>query len=620
LRKFVLGLTILLSLACASRSPDGDEAGEGEGRQGRPPTLVIAVPDEPDQLVPPFSRSPASAAIWPWVLPSLVRVAGDSLGRGRIEGDLAVSWQSEDGGKSVRFFLDAGRLWEDTTSVGAADVVESYRLYRDPALGGEWAKRLEEIASVEAPGDGGGTVLFRFRRALSRTRALQLAALPLISSEQWAKTKDRKPALGEPGRPVHSAGPFRIEEWRPGEYLRLVRNPFAPEGRTPRSERILLRFVPAGRSRVLQLQAGVADCAIDLPAEEIPHLRDEFPDLRLMRAGACGAGAIAWNLDDPIWGGLALRRALCAALDVDRLRRAAAGEAEGSIGAPCRGFLLDARTEDAVLPSERAVVRVVPDLPVAPAVSAAPAESAASPVVPAMAVERAVFPPDSTARSAIATVEALPSSSAAGPPATGVAAGPTPAAVGPVEEATPIVETPTIAPDLSTFGPPTLEILYCASEPRRERVAIELALQLDKLGVPFRLSALSEDECADRIAQRRFEAVVLEYALPSLPDLGEVYGTGGAGNVAGLSDASTDSLIALARSAAADTIPDAWDRVELRATAMLPCLFFERRLRIDGLGPRAGGYHPAPNQPYGDLLTLVRQEAPVASSGGRGRR
>jgi hypothetical protein len=40
------------------------------------------------------------------------------------------------------------------------------------------------------------------------------------------------------------------------------------------------------------LEAGLVDCAIDLPAEEVDAIRDHAPALRFARAGISGIGAI----------------------------------------------------------------------------------------------------------------------------------------------------------------------------------------------------------------------------------------------------------------------------------------------------------------------------------------
>ncbi len=512
----VLPLLTLWIVSCSHRDGgDADRASAVDALAARPQMLVVAVAEEPDQLVPPFARSSASAAIWPWILPSLVRVEAESLGAGRFVGDLASSWEMEEGGRAVRFYLGS-RMWEDTTYVGAQDVVTSYRLYRDPTLGGDWSARLSDIASVEAPGGVQGVVLFTFRRPVSRQRALQLAALPLIEAEQYEKTKDRRPVLGEPGRPVNAAGPFRVEEWKQGESIRLARHPYPPEGRIPRADRLLIRFVPAGRSRAFQIEQGLADIAIDLPIEEVNRLREEGSnEIRLVRAGAVAVEALAFNLDHPIWGRWDLRHLSQARLDPRKLRRAAADdEAVDAVGF-CSGIL--------------------------------------------------GLPPDSGA--------------------TGVPAD--------------SMDAP-----FALLGSPSLEILYDAANARDERIAVDAALQLDHLGVACRLRPLPAPDCAARIAGRIFDATVIGWTIPATGDVGEIWRTGGSANVSGLSDTRTDSLVALARSPAADTVSGVWERVDRRARSLATCIFVERRARIDGVGPGAIGYRADPLHAYGDLLML----------------
>ena len=514
----VLPLLTLLILSCSRR--DGGDAGRAPAGAlgGRPQMLVVAVAEEPDQLAPPFAHSSASAAIWPWILPALVRVEADSLGAGRFVGDLATSWQMEDGGRAARFFL-GGRMWEDTTSVSAHDVVTSYRLYRDANLGGDWPARLTEIASVESPAGAAGIILFQFRRPLSEQRALQLAALPLIEAEQYEKTKERRPMLGEPGRPVHAAGPFRVEEWKQGESIRLARHPFAPEDRVPRADRILIRFVPAGRSRALQLEQGIADIAIDLPVEEARRLREEGnQDIRLARAGAIAVEALAFNLDHPVWGRWDLRHAARTRLDPGLLARAAVGGGEDGEAALCSGIL------------------------------GLPPDSAQAPV---------------------------PADSAQAP--------------------------------FALLGAPSLEILYDTADARSERIAVDATLQLDRLGVACRLRPLPARDCVTRIAGRLFDATVVSWTIPATGDIGEIWRSRGSANTTGLSDTRTDSLVAWARSPAADTVSGVWERVDRRARTLEACIFVDRRARIDGVGAGAIGYRADPYHAYGNLLSLEWQ-------------
>jgi hypothetical protein len=564
---WLLILAIGAHLGCARRSEQPESLGRGSRGSddaGGRAAFTVCVAEEPDQLVPPFARTEGSSAIWEWILPSLIRFDRDTTGNGRPSGDLAVSWQQEDGGRAMRFVLDGGRFWEDTTQVSAADVVTTYGLYRDPERGGGWASHLEEIASVEGSGDG-RSVLFRYRRPLSRDRALELAALPCISSKQWEAVRDRSPLLGEPERPVHAAGPFRIEEWRRGEFLRLAAHAFPPDDRVPRTQRIILRFVPSGIARGMQVEQGVADVAIDLPVEEVVRLRREAPGTRVVRAGVCQVEALAWNLDDPIWGGFGIRNAGLRALDAGGLRRAASGSL-GSSALPCPGFLPIADTT----PEERRTADST-------AVDDRRDRSEPSGLL--------------TAADSSSWSNAGGDGSASADSGTGGFA---------------IDSTPRVGLDLSSYGPPSLELLFDRANARRERVAVEILLQLRRSSVPVRLVPLSAAEVWSRIGERRFQAVLVGWWVPAAGAIGEIWGSRGSANVSGLSDPSADSLLSLARSPAADTMAGSWERLERRGRATLSYAFVERRVRYDGLAEGVTGYTPSPMRAYGDLVKVER--------------
>lgn len=564
----VLALVIGSPCGCSRRNSNddsrADDRADADGPDGRA-VLTVSVAVEPDQLVPPFAKTAGAAAIWEWILPSLVRFDGDSLGAGRPVGDLAASWQQEDDGRAMRFFLDQGRFWQDTTQVTAEDVVTTYGLYREPRPESLWPGRLDAIQSVEGSPDG-GSVLFRFRRPLSRARALELAALPCISSRQWEALRDRSPLLGEPERPVHAAGPFVIEEWRRGEYVRLVAHPFPPRDRIARTRRIQLRFAPAGIARGLQVEQGVADVAVDLPVEEILRLRREAPDVTIVRAGVASVQAITWNVDDPIWGGVGIRNAAARALDRVRLLRAAAGGMPSS-AMPCDGFLkLEHGSETAPRP-------------------ASPLDDVAT----LQRTDSAAAATDDTTAAVAGTPEAAPDSSHAAGEGVQLAR-----------------EAPRGGLDLAAYGSPELEILFDATSERRQRIAVEMLLQLRHASVPARLVPQGAGELWRRIAERRFQAVIAEWSISHPGAIGEIWGSGGSANVAGLTDSSADSILAFARSPAADTTSGAWERLERRGRATASHVFVERRVRYDALAPGVRGYRPSPLRPYGDLLVLEK--------------
>jgi ABC-type transport system substrate-binding protein len=253
-------------------------------------------------------------------------------------GDLAESWSIEGGGTRARFALATDRLWEDTTRVGAEDVVESYRLYRDPRISQHWPARLREITSVRGDDAGPNIVVFRFRSGLSRERILQFATLPLICAHQWQRHWERKPPLGIPKRLPLAAGSFRFLEWTATSSIVLARHPFPPDGRRPASDKLEIRIVPPERGRMLQFTLGACDLAVDLPLEEVVHRRDGPRRDDLIRAEIDRIETVVWNLNDPLMSRQDLRRFVADALDHDQLRWTLARRDRFVLGAACDQF------------------------------------------------------------------------------------------------------------------------------------------------------------------------------------------------------------------------------------------------------------------------------------------
>jgi hypothetical protein len=322
----------------------------------------------------------------------------------------------------------------------------------------------------------------------------------------------------------------------------------------------MLRIAPIGRSRSLQVEQGIADLAIDVPPEEAQRLQEESRRIQLRPGGPVEVEAIVWNLDHAIWGSWELRREVISRLDSIRLVRAAGGGFEPRSDRVATGII-----EDREAPLTEGGP---PGFAGSGGPASAPAESSSDAAGPA----GATAPADTTF-----------------PAETAVSA-----------------ETMAVPASAAPAGFPALEILYDASNPRRERIAVEASLQLERQGFPVRLAPETPVGCEARMAGRRFDAAVVAWSIPAIPDIGEIWGSGGVLNVAGLRSAAVDSLIDVARSAAADTTPGAWGRVERRAGLQLPMVPIDRRGRIDALGPMARGYRADPISPYGDLLSLER--------------
>jgi peptide/nickel transport system substrate-binding protein len=70
---------------------------------------------------------------------------------------------------------------------------------------------------------------------------------------------------------AEGSGPYLIEKWEPKVETILVRNP-TYWGPAPAIERVVIRNVPDAATQKLQLEAGEADIALDLTADQLPSL------------------------------------------------------------------------------------------------------------------------------------------------------------------------------------------------------------------------------------------------------------------------------------------------------------------------------------------------------------
>jgi peptide/nickel transport system substrate-binding protein len=149
-------------------------------------------------------------------------------------------------------------VWSDGTPVSAADSVYSFNLAADPATTAP-KYVIERTAAYEAtgelttrwtglPGFTDSTYFLNFWQPLPEHLWGEFSAAELMVAEE----SNRRP-VGD--------GPFVIQQWTPGESIRLTRNPYyyrAGEG-LPALDRVTIRFIPDTDQLLAQLLSGQCD-------------------------------------------------------------------------------------------------------------------------------------------------------------------------------------------------------------------------------------------------------------------------------------------------------------------------------------------------------------------------
>ena len=156
-----------------------------------------------------------------------------------------------DGGMDVTWRLRPGIRWHDGTPFTSADVQFTVDAINSPAYNPESTDGFDRISNVETPDSLTAVVHYKERYAPYALQFMR-GALPkhLLQGRDIDRATDYNRApLG--------TGPYRVAEWKTGEYILLERVPHYWRGDSvPAIKRLLFRFVPNTTTRINQLRAG----------------------------------------------------------------------------------------------------------------------------------------------------------------------------------------------------------------------------------------------------------------------------------------------------------------------------------------------------------------------------
>jgi peptide/nickel transport system substrate-binding protein len=196
----------------------------------------------------------------------LVRVSRDGT---TIEPDLAESWNISPDGKVYTLNLRPNLKFGDGSPLKASDAKYSLLRLRDKE-GSVMAGMFTDIDTIDTPDDR--TVVIN----LKQRSAPFLAALAMFSAAVLPEK-----ALMELGDDFGSnpvgAGAFNFKEWKRGQYISMVRNPYFWEADRVKLDGVEWSYIPNDNTRILKLQTGEVDAAIFIPfnrAKELDRKKD----------------------------------------------------------------------------------------------------------------------------------------------------------------------------------------------------------------------------------------------------------------------------------------------------------------------------------------------------------
>jgi peptide/nickel transport system substrate-binding protein len=192
--------------------------------------------------------------------------------------DLAESWEILEAGKVYVFHLRRGVKFHDGTDFDAEAVRWNYQRMMDPAEKALDAPNYSIVEGVDVV--DAHTVKFTLKYP-SATLLPVMAAhgagflqMSPGSYRQWGKEEVRLHPAG--------TGPFKLAQWQQNQVIVLEKNPHYFQPGLPYLDRLELRIMKEGVTRVTALRAGEVDFANAVPREHVERLAKDAK-VRLLR-------------------------------------------------------------------------------------------------------------------------------------------------------------------------------------------------------------------------------------------------------------------------------------------------------------------------------------------------
>jgi peptide/nickel transport system substrate-binding protein len=215
-----------------------------------------------------------------------------------------------DGGMDVTWRLRTGIRWHDGAPLTSADIKFTVEAINSPSYNPESTDGFDRIASVDTPDPLTAVVHYREVYAPYDIQFIR-GMLPrhLLAGRDIDRAQDynRNP-LG--------TGPYRVAEWKAGEYILLERVPHYWRGdEFPRIRRLLFKFVANTNTRINQLKAGEVHVVALVPWDKYRELAS-IPSIVVRKTPGNAYEHVTLNQRHfPPFADARVRRALIHALD-----------------------------------------------------------------------------------------------------------------------------------------------------------------------------------------------------------------------------------------------------------------------------------------------------------------
>lgn len=250
----------------------------------------------------------------------------------RLVPELAESWEVLDNGATYRFHLrpnvqfQTTRWFKPSRALNADDVVFTFERIFDRqhpwhnVNGGafpyfdslQFADSVKSVRKLD-----NHTVEFRLNRPDASFLWHLATHYASVMSAEYANQLTKQDRQEQLDRQPVGTGPFQLDEYRAGQYIRLQRHSAFWRG-TPLMPQVVVDLGSGGTGRLSKLLTGECDVLAWPAASQLTILRDD-PRLRLTLRPGMNIAYLAFNTDKPPLNNPEVRHALSLAINNQRL-------------------------------------------------------------------------------------------------------------------------------------------------------------------------------------------------------------------------------------------------------------------------------------------------------------
>jgi len=263
-------------------------------------TVIVALDEGPQNLDARIGIDATSERMIQLIYGSLVKRTKEFT----VEPDLATSWEIPDP-KTYIFHLRDDAYFHDGRKVTSKDVLFTFRSLLDGSVKSTKTGTYRLVESVDAPDEH--TVIFKLKEPFA----------PFL----WNLTRGAIGIVPEGSVPNMGfnpigAGEFKFVRYVPDGEVVLERND-RYYGHKPRVSTVRFKIVPEAVVRALELRKGSVDIALNVLSPDMVEVLKKNPTLQTLDAPGTVYQYIAFNMKDPVFADVRVRKAIAYAIDRD---------------------------------------------------------------------------------------------------------------------------------------------------------------------------------------------------------------------------------------------------------------------------------------------------------------